>query len=106
MFIKRKGQSTLEYALIIGIVVAGLLLMQHYVKRGLSGSYRERSDDLGSQYDPHKTSANYTYTQFSKVNQSTKDRVSLSVHEADQISNKTGSEDITAWNADESLYER
>ena len=30
--LKRKGQSTLEYALIIAVVVAGLLLMQHYVK--------------------------------------------------------------------------
>jgi hypothetical protein len=33
----RQAQSTLEYALLIGVVVGGLLTMQNYLKRSVQG---------------------------------------------------------------------
>ena len=48
----RKGQSLIEYSLIIAVVVLALGVMQTYVKRGLSGKWKESVDQLGDQYDP------------------------------------------------------
>lgn len=107
----RKGQSTLEYALIIGVVVAGLLLMQHYVRRGLAGRYKASSDDLGESYDPSKFSSDYTIEQSSNVRQTIiadrdlqENRTSGTEHLANQTNKKTGNEGITAWVAGEDLY--
>ena len=42
----RSGQSTAEYAILIAIVVAGMVGMQVYVKRGLQARYKVASDRL------------------------------------------------------------
>lgn len=102
----RKGQSTLEYALIIGVVVAGLLLMQHYVRRGLAGRYKSSSDDLGESFDPSKYTANFTVGQSSNVNQFTTARVTGTKHISNQVSSKTGTESLNAWAATENLYSK
>jgi uncharacterized protein (UPF0333 family) len=55
MFIRlnrRKGQSTLEYAIIIGVVVGALIMMQVYVKRGLQGRVKQATDEIGDQFSP------------------------------------------------------
>ena len=58
----RKAQSTAEYAILIGVVVAALVAMQTYVKRGLNGRMKDATDtfaaqtpELGSttQYEPY-----------------------------------------------------
>lgn len=71
---KRKGQSTLEYALIIAVVVAGLVLMQHYVKRGFSGGLKQSADDMGEQFDPAVYTSTWKTTQKSKTQQDIVDR--------------------------------
>jgi len=100
----RKAQSTLEYALIIGVVVAGLLLMQHYVRRGLAGKYKSSSDDLGEQFEPAKYTATFTVGQTSNVKQAVADRVAATTHNTVQQSVKTGTESVAAWGAGENLY--
>ena len=55
MLIKRKGQSTLEYAMIIAIVAGGLIAMQIYMKRGVEGKMQESADSIGQQFDASKT---------------------------------------------------
>ena len=55
MIVKRlttKGQSILEYTLIITIVLGAFLGIQNYFKRGLQGRWKTAVDDLGDQYDP------------------------------------------------------
>ena len=47
---KTKAQSTLEYALVIACVVAALLSMQFYLKRGMQGRLRAAGDEVGEQY--------------------------------------------------------
>jgi hypothetical protein len=103
---KRKGQSTLEYALITAVVVGGLLLMQHYVKRGFAGRLKSASDDMGEQFDPHVYKGEFTVTQSSETHQTVKNRETRTQHLKDQISKKTGKEDIAAWEEDEDLYSK
>lgn len=50
-----KGQSIVEYALIIAVVAAALLAVNIYVKRGVQGKLRETSDDIGAQFETHNT---------------------------------------------------
>lgn len=44
----RKGQSFLEYSLLIGCVAITVFAMQAYFKRGIQGIIKSTSDDLGS----------------------------------------------------------
>ncbi len=100
----RKAQSTLEYALIIGVVVAGLLLMQHYVRRGFAGKLKSSSDDLGEQFEPAHYTASFTVGQSSNVNQAVANKITATTHNVEQQSLKTGSEAVGAWTAGENLY--
>jgi len=59
-FNKKKGQSTLEYAVLIVIIIAALLAMNQYIKRGLQGRLKSATDDIGDQFSPGNT--NYTKT--------------------------------------------
>lgn len=52
---KRSAQSTLEYAILIGVIVAGLVAMQVYLKRGYQGKLRESADSMGDQFSPGQT---------------------------------------------------
>jgi len=50
MLRRRSGQSVLEYTLLIAIVVAALLIMQVFVKRGFQGNLKESADKMGDQF--------------------------------------------------------
>lgn len=56
---RQKAMAIIEYSLLIAIVVAALLGMQIYLKRGVSGKWKESGDvfGFGRQYDrdPNKT---------------------------------------------------
>ncbi len=51
MLRKRKAQSTLEYAILIVIVIGALITIQTYIKRGIQGRLRQATDDIGDQWD-------------------------------------------------------
>lgn len=104
--LNRKGQSTLEYALIIAVVVGGLLLMQHYVKRGYSGRLKSASDEMGEQFDPTAYKGNFSVNQSSNVRQTVQGRETTTEHLAPQVSSRTGSEDISAWQENEDLLKK
>lgn len=61
---KRKAQSTLEYAVFLGIIVAGLIGMQPYIKRGMQGRLKSSAEQLseGATYAPGATNAINTVT--------------------------------------------
>ena len=52
---KIKGQSTLEYAVLIIIIIGALLSIQVYIKRGLQGRLKSSADDIGDQYSDGNT---------------------------------------------------
>ena len=49
---KKKGQSTLEYAILIIIIIGALLSIQIYIKRGVQGRLKQATDDIGDQFSP------------------------------------------------------
>ena len=61
-FNKKKGQSTLEYAVLIVIIIAALLAMNQYIKRGLQGRLKSATDDIGDQFSPGNTNVTKTIT--------------------------------------------
>jgi uncharacterized protein (UPF0333 family) len=65
----KKGQGTLEYAIIIVVVVGALIAMQWYIKGGYQGKLRQASDDMGQQFSPTRMSANMTTIHGSSTNE-------------------------------------
>jgi hypothetical protein len=58
MFIKsRKGQSILEYAILLGVIIAALLIMQFMIKRGFQGGLKDSADKMGEQFSAGNTTA-------------------------------------------------
>ena len=103
--LKRKGQSTLEYAIIIAVVIAGLLAMQHYVKRGYEGRLKGASDDMGEQFDPGYYNASYNTTQESQVTQTVENGVSRTNYTDDQEMKKDGSEEVGAYTPGNTVFQ-
>ena len=64
MLNKQKGQSTLEYAMIVAVVVAGLFAMQIYMRRGVEGKLRSSTNDIGAQFEAGKS---YVHTESSRI---------------------------------------
>lgn len=57
-----KGQSLIEYTVVVICMVASLLGMQYYIKRAVQGRLRESADAIGEQYAPRHTSSAITTT--------------------------------------------
>ena len=53
----RRGQSTVEYAVVAAVVVGALIWMSIYMKRGVQGKLKESTDQIGEQFTP--SSATY-----------------------------------------------
>jgi len=66
---KIKGQSTLEYAVLIIIVIGALLSIQVYIKRGIQGRLRSATDDIGEQYSPGNMNVYITTRTSGRTNQ-------------------------------------
>lgn len=61
MFLKsRKAQSTLEYTVLVVVVIAALTAMSIYFKRASQGGIRESIDGVGQQFDLDKTAMQWT----------------------------------------------
>lgn len=58
----RQGQSALEYAISLAVVVAALLGAQFYVKRAIDGRLRRVGESPGFLYVPRMTEADQTLT--------------------------------------------
>lgn len=54
-----KGQSTVEYAVVIAAVLAGLLGVQIYLKRGIEGRLHQLGEGFGFVYAPRATKSHY-----------------------------------------------
>jgi len=44
---RKKGQSLLEYALLLGVILVAIMIMQVFVKRGFQGRLKESADSMG-----------------------------------------------------------
>jgi len=94
MFIKKKGQSTLEYVILTGFVVAALIAMGVYMKRSMQGKLRESSDQIGEQYSAYNTASNYVTTSNLVQRETQSAGGASTVTYTTNTQNKTGSETV------------
>lgn len=62
-----KGQSVMETAILVLVIVAALIAMQVYLKRGIQGRLRASVESIGEQYDPQATTSDFTITHLSNT---------------------------------------
>ncbi len=97
MLIRRiKGQSILEYAMIIAVVVGALLAIQIYMKRGLQGRLRESSDQIGEQFDAENTQVSRTTTHVGTTKQTVESGTTTSTTTGEKRTEK-GQDVVGAW---------
>ena len=89
---KKKAQSTLEYAILIIIVIGALLSIQVYIKRGIQGRLKSATDDIGEQYSPGNTNITKTTT----VGSTTTEKYATGVSTSTLVGNETTSVDSTS----------
>lgn len=58
---QRRAQSTVEYVVLITLLLAALLTMSVYFRRGLQGKWKASVDEVGEQYDPWAMNGYITY---------------------------------------------
>lgn len=106
MTIKRHrilGQSTIEYVVLITIILGAFLAVGNYFKRGMQGRWKAAVDDLGDQYDPRVANGIVRQSLESSANTiifATNSIDGLHTHRIDQSSStekKTGSTAIGAY---------
>ena len=76
---RQKGQSTLEYAILIIIIIGALLSIQVYIKRGIQGRLKSATDDIGEQFAPGNTNALKTVTTTARTRETFSGGVTSSV---------------------------
>ena len=54
----QKGQSMIEYILLLTIIIGVIVAMGNYIKRGFSGRWKAALDGMGGQYDPRVAISN------------------------------------------------
>ncbi|MDD5019651.1 MAG: hypothetical protein PHH75_04605 [Candidatus Omnitrophica bacterium] len=55
----RRGQTIVETAVLLTLIIFAFIAMQTYLKRGLQGRLRGAIDGIGEQYDPYDTTSEY-----------------------------------------------
>ena len=96
---KTRGQSTLEYVILTGFIVAALIAMGTYMKRGVQGKLRESTDSVGEQYEAGETTGKYTTNISQQQHESVraKGETETTMDQAQNWQKKSGSETVTAW---------
>lgn len=54
---RKRGQSALEYSILLIVIIGALLSIQAYIKRSVAGRLKEASDDIGKQFSVGQTNA-------------------------------------------------
>jgi uncharacterized protein (UPF0333 family) len=54
---QKRGQSILEYSVLIVVIIGALLTIQVYIKRGVQGRLKSAADDIGDQYSEGNTNS-------------------------------------------------
>jgi uncharacterized protein (UPF0333 family) len=88
-FNQKRGQSTLEYAVLIIIIVGALLSIQFYIKRSIQGRWKQAADDIGDQYSDGNTNVIKTTIKNSNTNETFNQGITESSLNAPEVTNTT-----------------
>lgn len=91
---RKRAQTTLEYAILIGVIVAGLIATQVYLKRGFQGKLKESADSMGQQFSPGHTQSNYTTKSFTNSTETVSNRQETKTDIHLQETNRVGNEAV------------
>jgi cytoskeletal protein RodZ len=91
---RKKGQSTLEYAILIIIIVGALLSIQVYIKRGVQGRLKSAADDIGDQFSPGNTNVTKTVTTSSSTSDQFQGGVTSSILLGDEVTTTVQNSDV------------
>ncbi len=102
----RKAQTTAEYAILIGLIIAALVAMQTYVKRGLQARMRDATDRVASentaigattQYEPYYLESTMDQTRDVSEREDTVTGGSVTrAIQGEDVSKRTGTQTIHA----------
>lgn len=67
----KRGQLSLEYAVLIACIVLGVTAIRGYVIRSIQGKYKNTADSIGEQYAPGKVTSDITDTFSSDITTTT-----------------------------------
>jgi hypothetical protein len=95
---RQKGQSTLEYAILIIIIIGALLSIQVYIKRGIQGRLKSATDDIGTQFSPGNTNVVKKMTTASVTAETFVDGVTRSELLEDEITRDLMNSDVMEIN--------
>jgi len=99
----RRAQTTLEYAYLIGIVAAAIIVMLVYISRGFQGNLRTLSEQIGAgAYAPGSTTVNNTETRHtvSNVTSSSTANTTYGNSQSENVAMHTNSEQQKPLRAD------
>src|SRR5208283_1798928 len=86
---QKRGQSTLEYAVLIVVIIGALLTIQVYIKRGVQGRLKSAADDIGDQYSDGNTNVIQTTIRNSNTSEVFNAGVSSSAILGNEITNES-----------------
>lgn len=104
----KRGQSTAEYAIVIGLVVAAAIAMQVYIKRGIQAKVKDGTDLLTSvtgavagqtlgtteQYEPYYMESTFGVTRAQTATDSTLTGGGVQRDLTKETTSRTGSQTI------------
>ncbi|MFC1675078.1 hypothetical protein ACFL1K_04265 [Candidatus Omnitrophota bacterium] len=76
----KRGQITLEFAVLIAVIAAALVAMSIYIKRAAQGSLREAADSIGDQYAPKRVMGISSVESETKIRDTSKTMSELEAH--------------------------
>jgi len=96
----RRGQTIIEYAVLIAVVVAALIAMRVYFKRALEGKVKDTADKVGGQFNPMDHTYNYTTATSSRATETTDSGMEIATDIEYQQSNATRNDTIRGFEED------
>jgi uncharacterized protein (UPF0333 family) len=86
---QKRGQRTLEYAVLIVVIIGALLSIQVYMKRGIQGRLKSAADDIGDQYSDGNTNIIKTTNRYSNTSETFNAGNTTSAINGNEVTNST-----------------
>ena len=93
-----RGQSTVEYVVVVAVVIAALLATTVYMKRGKMGDLGRATGQVGAQFNPHQLASKFATESAStrqELQVTSGARASIIVPDTTETQSRVGAERLT-----------